>query len=101
MWALASSPGTPKGVQIHTAPPATFAGTNLTSLSWTANTESNLAGYEVVMRETTSPDWTESTGVGNVTSVTLNISKDNVQFAVRAVDTAGNRSPVAFPAAVA
>jgi hypothetical protein len=39
--------------------------------------------------------------VGNVTSVTLNISKDNVQFGIRAVDNNGNRSPVAFPQAVA
>ena len=35
---------------------------------------------------------------GNVTSVTLNISKDNVQFGLRAVDRAGHRSPAAFPA---
>ncbi len=101
LWALATAPGTPKNVQIHTTPPATFAGTNLTTLSWNANPESNLAGYEVVMRETTSPDWTESSSVGNVTTVTLNVSKDNVQFGVRAVDTAGHRSPVAFPVAVA
>jgi hypothetical protein len=60
-----------------------------------------VAGYEFVMRETTSPDWTSSTDVGNVTTVTLNISKDNVQFGVRAVDQDGNRSPVAFPLAVA
>ncbi len=53
------------------------------------------------MRETTSPDWTESTGVGNVTTVTLNVAKDNVQFGVRAIDTNGNRSPVGFPLAVA
>jgi hypothetical protein len=101
LWALATAPGTPKNAQIHTTPPATFAGTNLTTLSWAANPESNLAGYEVVMRETTSPDWTESTSVGNVTTVTLNVSKDNVQFGVRAVDTAGHRSPVAFPVAAA
>jgi hypothetical protein len=97
LWALASSPSTPKNVQIHTTPPPTLAGTNLTSLSWNANPESNLAGYEVVSRETTSPDWTETIPVGNVTSVTLNISKDNVQFGLRAVDQNGNRSPVAFP----
>src|SRR5215471_12630374 len=51
IWALATAPGTPKGLQIHTAPPPTFSGTNFTTLSWTANPESNLAGYEVVMRE--------------------------------------------------
>ena len=39
--------------------------------------------------------------VGNVTSVTLNISKDNVQFGLRAVDQSQNRSPVAFPQTVA
>ena len=80
---------------------AAFAGINTTTLTWNANTESNLAGYEVVMRETTSPDWTSSADVGNVTTVTLNISKDNVQFGVRAVDQDGNRSPVGFPQAVA
>jgi hypothetical protein len=100
LWALATNPATPKKVEIHTAPPAGFPGTNLTSLDWAANPESNIAGYEVVMRETTSPVWTSAIPVGNVTSVTLNISKDNVQFGVRAVDTSGNRSPVGFPQVV-
>jgi hypothetical protein len=74
-----------------------LSGTNLTTLSWDANPESNIAGYEVVQRETTVPDWTSAIPVGNVTTVTLDISKDNVQFGLRAVDTDGNRSPVAFP----
>jgi hypothetical protein len=97
MWALATGPGTPKKLQIHTNPPVGFAGINTTTLTWAANTEPNLAGYQVVMRETTSPDWTDTTDVGNVTTVTLDISKDNVQFGVRAVDQDGHRSPVAFP----
>jgi hypothetical protein len=97
LWALATSPSTPKGLQIHINPPTNFAGTNLTTLTWNANPESNVTGYEVVMRETTSPDWTSAIPVGNVTSVTLNISKDNVQFGLRAVDQNFNRSPVAFP----
>ncbi len=101
LWALATSPGTPKGAGIHTTPPGTFSGTNLSSFQWNANPESNIAGYEIVMRETTSPDWTDVIEVGNVTSVTLDISKDNVQFGIRAVDTNGNRSPVAFPQAIA
>jgi peptidase M28-like protein len=100
LWALASSPGTPKNAQIHTNPPPTFSGTNLTSLQWDPNPETNLTGYEVVMRETTESDWTSAIPVGNVTSVTLNISKDNVQFGIRAVDSNGNRSPVAFPQVV-
>jgi len=97
LWSLASSPSTPKNVQIHITPPVSFAGTNLTTLTWNANPESNLVGYEVVMRETTSPDWTGAIDVGNVTTVTLDISKDNVQFGLRAVDQDGRRSPVAFP----
>jgi hypothetical protein len=101
LWALATNPGTPKNLQIHTTPPTGFAGINTTTLSWDANTEPGLAGYEVVMRETTAPDWTSAVGVGNVTTVTLNISKDNVQFGVRAVDHAGHRSPAAFPQVVA
>jgi len=101
LWALATSPGTPKNAQIHTTPPVSFAGTNFTTLSWNANPETNVTGYEIVMRETTTPDWTSAIPVGNVTTVTLNISKDNVQFGIRAVDNQGNRSPAAFPAAVA
>jgi hypothetical protein len=54
-----------------------------TSLSWTANTE---------------PEWTKTIEVGNLTSVSLkDLFKDNYFFGVRAVDTAGNRSPVSFP----
>jgi Zn-dependent M28 family amino/carboxypeptidase len=101
MWALATAPGTPKGLQIHTAPPGTLSGTNLTTLTWNANPESNLARYEVVSRETTAAAWTSAIDVGKATSVTLDISKDNVQFGLRAVDTAGNRSPVAFPVVAA
>ena len=100
IWALATSPSTPKNLVIHTAPPPGLPGTNLTTLGWSANPESNVTGYEVVTRETTSADWTDVKSVGNVTAVTLDLSKDNVQIGVRAVDTAGNRSPVAFPQVV-
>jgi hypothetical protein len=100
LWALATNPSTPKNLQIHTAPPTGFPGTNLTALNWDANPEPDLAGYEVVMRETTAANWTSAIGVGNVTSVTLNISKDNVQFGLRAIDKAGHRSPAAFPQVV-
>jgi hypothetical protein len=101
LWGLAASPSTPKNAHIHTTPPGTFSGTNLTTIDWTANPETNLTGYEVVIRETTDSDWARALPVGNVTSATLDISKDNVQFGIRAVDQNGNRSPVAFPQAVA
>jgi hypothetical protein len=100
LWALATNPATPKNVQIHITPPAGFAGINDTVLTWDANPETDLSGYEVVTRETNAPDWTEAIPVGNVTSVTLDIAKDNLQFGVRAVDKAGHRSPVGFPVTV-
>jgi hypothetical protein len=34
---------------------------------------------------------------GDVTTATVNLSKDNVFFGLRAVDRDGHRSPVAFP----
>jgi hypothetical protein len=97
LWSLATNPGTPKNLQIHTTPPDSFSGINTTTLTWDANPEPDLAGYEVVMRETTAPDWTSAVRVGNVTTVTLDIAKDNGQFGLRAVDNAGHRSPAAFP----
>ena len=92
LWSLAEGPGTPKNLKII----ATTL-TNDTTLTWDRGTEPNLAGYEVVWRETTSPVWTDVIEVGNVTTVTIDMSKDNVQFGLRAVDHDGHHSPVAFP----
>jgi hypothetical protein len=93
MWSLVQAPGTPKTLRILTQ-----ALTNDTDLTWTRGTEPDLAGYEVVWRETTDPEWTHVIRVGDVTSIHLpHFSKDNVFFGVRAVDRAGHRSPVAFP----
>jgi hypothetical protein len=93
LWSLSQGPGTPKGVQIVAA-----VLTNSTQLAWTANTDPDLAGYEVVWRETTASDWTNAIPVGNVTTVTLPLApKDNFMFGLRAVDKAGHHSPVAFP----
>ena len=90
---LALAPATPKSVGIVTA-----RLTNDTDLRWAANTESDLAGYEIVWRETTSPVWTHSRMVGTATTYTMKgMSKDNYFFGVRAVDTEGHRSPVGFP----
>jgi hypothetical protein len=36
----------------------------------------------------------------HVTTVTLDISRDNVRFGLCAVDAGGNRGPVAFPQVV-
>ena len=52
--------------------------------------------YEVVWRDTTDELWTHARSAGADTHITLDVSKDNVLFGVRAVDAAGHRSlPVA------
>ncbi len=90
---LAQAPARPKDVRILTR-----RLTNDTDLQWAANTEPDLAGYEIVWRDTTSPTWTNSARVGKVTTHTVKgMSKDNYFFGVRAVDTEGNRSPVTYP----
>ena len=90
---IANAPAKPKNVGIVTG-----RLTNDTELKWDANTDADIAGYEIVMRETTSPEWTETIPVGNVTNfVVKGISKDNYFFGLRSVDKAGNRSPVVYP----
>jgi hypothetical protein len=69
----------------------------MSTLRWTRATEPDLAGYEIVWRESTAADWTHVIPVGKVATATVDLSKDNVQFGVRAVDTAGHRSPAAAP----
>jgi len=92
LWSLAQAPGTPKNSLLLTE-----SLTNLSTLSWDRGPEPDLASYEVVWRETTDPDWTNVIAVGDVTTVTIDLSKDNVFFGVRAVDQSGHRSPVASP----
>jgi hypothetical protein len=92
LWSLATSPGTPKNVKVLTANL-----TNATDLVWDHGTDADLAGYEVVIRETTAPEWEHAVPVGNVSRVTLDVSKDNVFFGVRAVDGKRRHSPAAFP----
>jgi Peptidase family M28/Fibronectin type III domain len=90
---LARAPARPKKVDFATQRQAYD-----TELKWTANAEPDVAGYEVVWRDTTAPTWTNTRFVGNVTSYTLQgLSKDNYLFGVRAVDKAGHRSPVSYP----
>ena len=90
---LALAPARPKNVGLLTT-----RLTNDTDLKWDANKEPDLAGYEIVWRDTTSPVWTNARAVGNVTSFTMKgMSKDNYFFGVRAVDKQGNKSPASFP----
>lgn len=90
---LALAPARPKNAGMVT----TRLG-NDTELKWDASTEADVAGYEIVWRDTASPVWTNSKSVGNVTSFVMpNMTKDNWFFGVRAVDKAGNKSPVSYP----
>lgn len=90
---LALAPAKPKNVGI-----VTTRLTNDTDLKWDANTDADLAGYEVVWRDTTASVWTSSRFVGNVLTFTAKeMSKDNYFFGVRAVDKDGNKSPVVYP----
>ena len=97
LGALALAPAAPTGVEIEAKEL-----TNDTTLHWQANREPDLAGYEVLWRETTSPLWEHAVAAGNTTRFTVpKISKDNFLFGVAALDRDGNRSPAVYPAPAA
>jgi hypothetical protein len=87
---LAAAPGAPGAVKL-----AVRGLGNDSTLSW--ERVPNATGYEVLWRDTSSPNWQHTVNVGNVTQTTLELSKDNVIFAVRAVDAGGHRSLPAVP----
>ncbi|HMF52770.1 MAG TPA: hypothetical protein VK593_00375, partial [Edaphobacter sp.] len=90
---LASAPGIPQNVHILTQ-----ALDNNTELTWDAPLGMPAgATYEVVWRNTEDPTWTMAQGTGSATTIKLPISKDNVVFGVRSVDSAGHRSVAVLP----
>lgn len=93
LGALALAPAVPSDVKVDTKEL-----TNDTTLVWRANNEPDVAGYQIVWRETTAPFWQQSASVGLETRYTApHISKDNYLFGVSAVDKDGNVSPAAYP----
>ncbi len=89
---LANAPARPKNVTM-----VNRLG-NDTELKWDANSDADLAGYEIVYRDTTAAEWTNTIPAGSVTSYVVKaMSKDNYFFGVRAVDKTGNKSPVSYP----
>ncbi|MGI9015200.1 MAG: M28 family peptidase [Phycisphaerales bacterium] len=68
-----------------------------TTLRWEQVPQPDVAGYEIAVRDTTSPQWQEVIDVGNVLEYTIDRSKDNWFFGVRAYDKDGNRSLVSIP----
>ncbi|MGZ4816296.1 MAG: M28 family metallopeptidase [Terriglobales bacterium] len=94
---LAFAPGGPQRVAIESKDLG-----NATTLNWQPPDGGGVAHYEVLWRETTSPDWqygqlVEPKSNDGQVSVTLPISKDNVVFGVRSVDAKGHRGLVIVP----
>jgi hypothetical protein len=89
---LARAPAPPKTVKLD-------AGLSYdTVLKWDPNSEPDVAGYAVLIRDTTAPMWEKRIDVGNVTTATLkSVSKDDSMFAVEAYDRDGHRSVPTFP----
>lgn len=89
---LAAAPAAPANVHLLTK-----GLENDSTLVWDGSPGGLATAYEVLWRATSSPDWEHAQNVGNVTRMTMNLSKDNVIFAVRAVDKAGHRSLAVVP----
>jgi hypothetical protein len=89
---LAAAPAPPVNVHLLTKDLE-----NDSTLTWEAAPGGLAAEYEVLWRATTSADWEHAQNVGNKTRATMKLSKDNVIFAVRAVDKAGHRSLPVVP----
>jgi len=89
---LAAAPAPPANVHVLTKELE-----NDSTLTWEAAPGGLAAEYEVLWRATSSPEWEHAQGVGSATRTTMKLSKDNVIFAVRAVDRAGHRSLPVVP----
>lgn len=87
---LAAAPATPENVHVVTKDLE-----NDTTLTWDA--APGATTYDVLWRATASPEWEHAQNVGNATRATLKIPKDNVIFAVQALDPAGHRSLPVVP----
>jgi len=87
---LASAPAPPASVKMLTKNLE-----NDTTLTWEPSP--GAAAYEVVWRATNAADWEYVQTVSSGARATLKVSKDNVIFAVRAVDAAGHRSLPVVP----
>src|SRR6185369_4855339 len=89
---LASAPASPANVTLVTEKLE-----NDTTITWDASPDGRATGYEVVWRPTTAAEWENVESVGDVRMAVFKRSKDNVFFAVRAVDKQGHRSLPVVP----
>ena len=90
--ALASAPAAPQNVRLETKELV-----NDSTLVWEPPADGRAVAYNVVWRATSAPDWEHVQWVQGATRATIPVSKDNVIFAVQAVDTAGHRSLPVVP----
>ncbi len=84
---LASAPAPPANVRLLTKELE-----NDSTLTWQASPGGLATGYEVLWRPTTSAEWDNVEPAVNTTRATIKRSKDNVNFAVRAIDGKGHFS---------
>ena len=89
---LASAPSPPRNLRLETK-----SLENDSSLVWEAPADGRASAYEVLWRATAAPDWEHGQSVGKVLQATVPVSKDNVIFAVQALDEAGHRSLPVLP----
>ncbi|MGH9669886.1 MAG: M28 family metallopeptidase [Terriglobales bacterium] len=91
---LASAPAPPKNVKLLTKQLE-----NDSTLAWEPSPGGLATGYELLWRPTTADEWLSANvqALGDVTTATSKRSKDNVTFAVRAVDKKGHRSLAVAP----
>ncbi len=87
---LAVAPAPPANVRMQTKNLE-----NDTTLTW--DPSAGASAYEVIWRATSAPDWEHAQPVISGTRATLPLSKDNVIFAVRALDASGQRSLPVVP----
>lgn len=84
---LALAPAPPREVDLR------GARSHVTKLAWMGGTEPDLAGYEVLVRATTAPEWERTIEVGKATEYAIaGLAPDDSWFAVRSVDQHGHRS---------
>ncbi|KAL8933583.1 MAG: hypothetical protein Q9216_006300 [Gyalolechia sp. 2 TL-2023] len=92
LWSLANAPASPRNLTVDTT-----VLSNDSQFKWLTSNETLLAGYEVLWRPTNAPFWTHVIPLGNVNTATIDLSKDNAIFGVRAVGTNGYASPAVYP----
>ncbi|KAK8114447.1 hypothetical protein PG999_006516 [Apiospora kogelbergensis] len=94
LYSLANSPGVPRNVGVNT----TDLG-NDSTFYWDAPAggEDGVGSYEVVWRATPAPFWTHALDVGLVNRATVDLSKDNVIFGIRAKSPDGMRGVAVLP----